>query len=292
MYLGNQPLTSTDALGKTQHTGTRLVSSAHAKRLLTAAVAIPVVTLVVLKGGRTGLALLVGLTAMLGLWEYYALFLPGEPVAAKGAGVLFSLALIGSFYTEDIGASSGILALVFMGLAVISLARFKPGTSMGSILSRHVTGFVYVPFYLGHLILIRDWNNGLIWTFFVLAVVFAGDTAAYYIGKAFGRHKLCPSISPGKTVEGAVGGLAASLLIGALFKQCCFSELGWTCCIGLAVLLGLFGQIGDLVESMLKRSVGLKDSGGLLPGHGGVLDRIDGLLFAVPVLYYLKTYLL
>lgn len=266
--------------------------TAHAKRLLTAAVAVPVVTLVVLKGGRAGLTLLVGVTAIFGLWEYYTLFLPGEPVAAKGAGVLFSLVLIGSLYVEDIGASSGILALVFIGLAVTSLVRFKPGTSMGSILSRHIMGFVYVPFYLGHLILIRGWNNGIIWTFFVLSVVFAGDTAAYYVGKAFGRHKLSPSISPGKTVEGAVGGLAASLLIGALFKQCCFSELGWTCCVGLAVFLGIFGQIGDLVESMLKRSAGLKDSGGLLPGHGGVLDRIDGLLFAVPVLYYLKTYVL
>lgn len=268
------------------------MTSAHVKRLLTAVVAIPVVTLVILKGGRAGLTLLVGLTAVLGILEYYALFVPGEPLAAKGFGVLISLAMIGSFYAEDIGAGSGVLALVFIGFAVISLARFKPGASMGLILSRHVMGFVYVPFFLGHVILIRNWNNGIIWTFFVLAVVFAGDTAAYYIGKAFGHHRLSPGISPGKTVEGAVGGLAASLLIGVLFKQYWLSVLGWSCCVGLAVLLGVMGQIGDLVESMLKRSVGLKDSGELLPGHGGVLDRIDGLLFATPVLYYFRTYLL
>jgi phosphatidate cytidylyltransferase len=163
---------------------------------------------------------------------------------------------------------------------------------MAVVLYGQVTGLVYVPFLLGHLILIRDWNKGIIWAFFVLAVLFAGDTAAYYVGKAFGRHKLSPNISPGKTVEGALGGLAANLLVGLLFKTWWLPELPWSFCVGLVVLLGVVGQVGDLVESMLKRSVDSKDSGGVLPGHGGVLDRVDGLLFAAPALYYFKTYLL
>jgi phosphatidate cytidylyltransferase len=161
-----------------------------------------------------------------------------------------------------------------------------------AVLYGQVTGFVYVPFLLGHLIWVRDWHKGVIWIFFVLAVLFAGDTAAYYVGKAFGRHKLSPNISPGKTVEGALGGLVANLLVGTLFKKCWLPELSWGFCVGLVVLLGVAGQVGDLVESMLKRSVDLKDSGRAFPGHGGVLDRVDGLLFAAPTLYYFKTYLL
>ena len=130
------------------------------------------------------------------------------------------------------------------------------------------------------------------WVFFLLLVVFGGDTAAYYVGKRFGRHKLSPNISPGKSVEGAYGGLLGSVLAGVLFEL--FWPLGCSLnmATGLAVTMAVFAQFGDLFESMLKRSAGRKDSGSLLPGHGGVLDRIDGLLFATPVLYYLKIFLL
>lgn len=268
------------------------MSSGHMKRVLTSAVALPVLALVILKGGRTGFTLLVALTAAVGLLEYHALFLPRQTLAAKGIGLILGLGVIGSFYTKGIGATSGILVLAFLGSAIGCLARWKPGGSMAVVLYRQVTGFVYVPFLLGHLIWVRDWHKGVIWIFFVLAVLFAGDTAAYYVGKAFGRHKLSPNISPGKTVEGALGGLVANLLVGTLFKKCWLPELSWGFCVGLVVLLGVVGQVGDLVESMLKRSVDLKDSGRAFPGHGGVLDRVDGLLFAAPTLYYFKTYLL
>ena len=268
------------------------MSSGHRKRLLTSAVALPLLTLVILKGGRTGFTLLVGLTAAVGLLEYHALFLSRESGVAKGIGLILGLAVIGSFYTKDVGATSGILFLAFLGSAVVCLVRFRPGGSMAVVLYGQVTGLVYVPFLLGHLILIRDWNKGIMWAFFVLAVLFAGDTAAYYVGKAFGRHKLSPNISPGKTVEGALGGLAANLLVGVSFKTWWLPELPWVFCVGLVLLMGVVGQVGDLVESMLKRSVDSKDSGGVLPGHGGVLDRVDGLLFAAPALYYFKTYLL
>ncbi len=268
------------------------MSSAHIRRVLTAAVAIPLLIVVILKGGRDGFALLVGLTAALGILEYYALFFPGGSVIARGVILVLCLAVIGAFHGEDIGASPGVLVLVFLCTAVMCLVRSRARTSIVAVLSGQIMGFIYVPFLLGHLILIRGWNNGIAWTSFLLAVVFAGDTAAYYVGKAFGHKKLAPSISPGKTVEGAAGGLAAGLLVGSLFKQCWLPELSWPLCALLLLLLGVLAQAGDLFESMLKRSVDIKDSGRLLPGHGGVLDRIDGLLFAAPVLYYFRTYLL
>jgi phosphatidate cytidylyltransferase len=189
-------------------------------------------------------------------------------------------------------AGLGTLAAATMVFALLALARFGSPVHSGDVFCSHITGFVYVPFFLGHVILIHAWQDGALWVLFLLAVVFSGDTAAYYTGKAVGRHKLCSKISPGKTVEGAIGGIGGSLLAGCLFKIYGGIYLPWALCLGLALLLGVAGQIGDLVESMMKRTVKIKDSGTLLPGHGGVLDRIDGLLFATPVLYYLKIVVL
>ncbi|MBW1740724.1 MAG: phosphatidate cytidylyltransferase [Deltaproteobacteria bacterium] len=268
------------------------MESSHLKRWLTAWVTAPLLALLIAKGGPTCFAVLVGLATVVGLLEYHALVLSGETMAVKAAGLAFGLALIACFYVHGPGVTPAVLALAFLGFAVICLVRFKPQTSVSEMLYKQVTGLVYIPFLLGHLILIRDWDQGVTWIFLVMAVVFAGDTAAYYVGNAFGKHKLAPTISPGKTIEGAAGGLAANLLVGALFKKCCFPEVGWGLWIVLMIVMGALGQIGDLVESMLKRSVGLKDAGRILPGHGGLLDRIDALLFAVPTLYYFKTYLL
>jgi phosphatidate cytidylyltransferase len=264
--------------------------SGHTKRVITAAIAVPIVLFVVSTGGPGGTAWLVALTAVLGLLEYYGLFLSGESPLLKSVGVVFCLALTAVFYGGHGAAGLGVFAMAFLVFSTLGVARFGSQTNAPDRLFRHMTGLVYIPFFLGHIILIRAWPQGAQWTLFLLAVVFFGDTAAYYVGKAIGRHKLCPRISPGKTVEGAIGGLGASLLAGYLFKTYWLPILTWPLCFGLAGLLSLVSQTGDLVESMFKRSVEIKDSGKLLPGHGGVLDRIDGLLFAAPILYYFKTY--
>jgi phosphatidate cytidylyltransferase len=267
------------------------MTSSHSKRWLTALVAVPLLVLVIGKGGRVFFALFVGSVAAVGLLEYYALALSRETTATKAAGLVLGLTLFGSFYA-GVQVILVVLVLVFLGCAMISLARFGPQAPEPDMLYKHVTGLVYVPFLLGHLILIRSWDQGITWTFLLMTVVFAGDMGAYYIGKALGRHKLWPSVSPNKTVEGAIGGLAANLLVGLLFKPSCCAECGWGSWVGLILVMGVLGQTGDLVESMLKRSVHLKDSGNLFPGHGGLLDRIDAILFAAPTLYYFKTYLL
>jgi phosphatidate cytidylyltransferase len=119
-----------------------------------------------------------------------------------------------------------------------------------------------------------------------------GDTGAYYAGSYLGRHKLCPAVSPKKTIEGAVGGLTASLLIAFFYKLLFIPALSIPAVLLFAAVVGAVGQVGDLFESEFKRAAGVKDSGRLLPGHGGFLDRIDALLFAIPTAYLLKEYLL
>jgi phosphatidate cytidylyltransferase len=173
--------------------------------------------------------------------------------------------------------------------ALIPMAWFLlagPRSPAVEDLGKALFGTVYAALPLALLILIHMRpNSGPTWVFFLLVVVFAGDTGAFYVGRLMGRHKLYEVISPNKTWEGAIGGLIASLMAGSLFIR-----LIGPCTLGLKVLilvliLATAGQVGDLCESMMKRIHGVKDSGHLLPGHGGVLDRIDGLLFAIPVLY-------
>jgi len=123
----------------------------------------------------------------------------------------------------------------------------------------------------------------------LLCLIWATDTGAYYTGKTFGKHKLAPSISPNKTWEGSVGGLVLAIVVAGLFKEYLLPDLTWMDAIVLAVLGGVWGQLGDLLESALKRNVGVKDSGKMLPGHGGMLDRFDSLIFTAPA-YYMYLY--
>jgi phosphatidate cytidylyltransferase len=126
---------------------------------------------------------------------------------------------------------------------------------------------------------------GVQWLMLLLAVVWAGDIAALFAGRALGRTKFSPRISPNKTNEGALAGLLAGLAVALILQRLLFLELPLFHVLAASLLVGIFAQLGDLAESMLKRAAGAKDSSNIIPGHGGILDRIDGLLFALPVLY-------
>jgi phosphatidate cytidylyltransferase len=150
-------------------------------------------------------------------------------------------------------------------------------------------GLLYVSLTLGLLVVVQvsptSWGPGKQWVFFLLIVVWFGDTGAYYIGRALGKNPLAPFISPKKTIEGALGGLLGNVLAAVLGKQILLPDAPLLQLLVLALLLGVVSQIGDLSESALKRGAQVKDSSNLLPGHGGMLDRIDGVLFASPVLF-------
>lgn len=145
---------------------------------------------------------------------------------------------------------------------------------------------VYVVTFISFLPLIREGVFGVRWILLFLFIVWAGDTGAYFIGLKYGKKKLYPLISPGKSVEGAVGGLTVSLIVAIVFKLVAFPALSWFGVVFTPLAVGVASQIGDLCESFLKRAYGVKDSGKILPGHGGVLDRFDGVLFSLPVMYF------
>lgn len=144
---------------------------------------------------------------------------------------------------------------------------------------------IYTVVLFSHFYLIRGMENGIAWTFLTFILVWATDTFAYLIGRALGRHLLAPQVSPKKTIEGSTGGLLFCVLSGLIaWKVIGGSQ--WMAFLGLSIFVGIGAQIGDLFESALKRSVNIKDSGNLIPGHGGILDRFDSLLFVIPLVYY------
>lgn len=268
------------------------------KRVLTAAVLIPLVLLLIFKASPLQMTWVVGLVAELALWEYLAL---ADASGAKTPRIAVMIAVAVLFVVvfrrpDFLGPLLGALALGLFILCVFRspLKRVLPDAAYS------IFGLLYVGVPLTTLPPLSEQENGPSLLLFLFLVVWAGDIAALYVGRAWGRRKLAPSISPGKTWEGSVAsvvgsvaiGLALVLLAAALSRRnggvsilLSFpgSIMGW---VALAVLLNVAAQVGDLVESALKRGAGVKDSGALLPGHGGMLDRIDALLVAAPVLWY------
>jgi phosphatidate cytidylyltransferase len=157
-----------------------------------------------------------------------------------------------------------------------------------------VAGILYVGWLLGHLAGLRGMDGGRNWVFFTMFATFASDSAAYLVGRAFGRNKLAPDISPGKSREGAVAGLFGAVIISLFFKLPTPLEIpvSWVHLVLLGLLVSIFGQLGDLAESLFKRNVGVKDSSKVIPGHGGFLDRIDSVVFAGVVVYYYVVWLI
>jgi phosphatidate cytidylyltransferase len=210
--------------------------------------------------------------------ELYQMMLPGRLVE-QAVGVALGTALCGSAsFLPQWLPWVAMLAVATPALCV--LARPEPIDEAARRLLVLWGGLVYVGGTLGTGLALADRPRELI---LACTIVFMSDTGAYFVGRALGRHKLYEKISPKKTVEGAVGGLLASVLGGFVGIWALGLDLGWPLVLGLGVGGAVMGQLGDLVESMLKRSAGVKDSGKLLPGHGGFLDRVDGLMFALPL---------
>jgi phosphatidate cytidylyltransferase len=187
------------------------------------------------------------------------------------------------------GASGAWLGLGVAGWLMILLIRLlldaadlKGAASRGAIT---LLGVVYVAGLLSFSALLRGLDDGITYIFYLTLVTWAGDIGAFYVGTALGKRPLYPAISPHKTVEGGLGGLACSVLASCAARLWFWERLGVVQTLSLGIGLGVMGQVGDLCESMLKRGFGVKDAGALIPGHGGILDRIDSLLFTGPVLY-------
>ncbi|MBN1932195.1 MAG: phosphatidate cytidylyltransferase [Desulfobacterales bacterium] len=269
----------------------------HSKRLITSVVAIPLLVLFISMGGAFLFAVFISVVCILALREFFRIvFASGEKnrslvLVLCIVTFLISLLMIAAAYRNSFDLVSGLIAFSLMIGGLISLKQFHAYPSVLQDLRKQLQALIYIPLLLSYLVLIRNSPNGIIWIFFLLCIVFSGDSGSYYMGTYWGRRKLCPSISPNKTIEGSIGGLAANIGMGSIFKLFFLPVLPWGYSIIFFLAIGVSGQVGDLFESELKRFADIKDSGLILPGHGGILDRIDALLFAAPIAYMFKTYI-
>lgn len=258
----------------------------HLKRWITGLIALPVLIYIIGFGPRWLFGLLLYLVSLAGMMEFYGMCGPDVPKVVRVSGYLFGLLL---FFSILFGKISFLpVIILFWAMFPMSFLVFNIFSANGNAagnLGKALLGPVYVCLPLAMLMIIDRFPGGNIWIFFLLAVIFSSDTGAFYCGRLFGKHKLHETVSPKKTWEGAIGGLLASIVIAFWFLRILHIHRIDAGIMALVLALSISGQIGDLAESVLKRSHGIKDSGRILPGHGGILDRIDGILFAIPVLY-------
>ncbi len=256
-----------------------------AQRIASAVVGLPVVGLLILWDDRRGFGIFIVLMTAAALVEYAGMALRGRGFGERLAVVIVGSALAAALIVRpDLGALWAMAASIAIATAVMA----RPGDIATAGARLGAAGFGVL--YLGGLtpalaLLQRDVADGPLWVFAAVGVTFANDTGAYFAGKAFGRHKLYPLVSPSKTVEGGIGGLALGVAFMLVGRATFFPALTVADCLLIALPAAVLGPMGDLVESLLKRSAGVKDSGRMIPGHGGILDRIDALLFVAAWIY-------
>jgi len=261
-------------------------ASEHLNRWITGVIALPVLIYVVGFAPRPVFYLSLLIIAIVALNEFHQIISLYSNKPLCHSNYLLALLLFTVIYIKaDRFIPVVIVLWAFIPLILLVLAGAIPNKRLTDDTGKAILALIYTCFPLTMLITIDRYSEGNMWIFFLLSVVFASDTGAFYVGRTFGRHKLHKTVSPGKTWEGAIGGLAGSLMAALLFFTIIAPDKLELKVFILTLLLSAVGQAGDLAESLLKRNSGIKDSGKLLPGHGGILDRIDGLLFSIPVLY-------
>lgn len=272
-------------------------ASSGRQRVLTAAVLVPVTLAVVIFAPAALFAVCLFAVAWLAQRELYDLAGPGGRAAYRWIGAAGAALLAAAFTWPRAGGwFSPLVAWTILGAAILVRGVADPERMEQALGRAGLTffGIFYPAFLLALLAEVRRAPGGAGWIVLLLVVVWGGDTAAYYAGRAWGRRKLAPRISPKKTWEGTIASAVAAIVIGALFVGLVWNTSwdpgGVRAPLWIGGLLGLAiniaAQFGDLAESVIKRGAGVKDSGALLPGHGGMLDRIDALLLAIPVLWY------
>ncbi|HSE96821.1 MAG TPA: phosphatidate cytidylyltransferase [Blastocatellia bacterium] len=271
------------------------------KRILTALIALPILLYTVWNDFPYIFIAIAVLAVLAGLYEFYSLAEKAGCRPAQVPGYAAALVVIAAFVYESPALIAA--ALTAVAGAALALEVFRADDMKQSLASVSATvfGVVYIALLLGFLVGVRMTPDSLsapatpkvaakLLTMF-FAMVMMTDTGAYYTGRSIGRHKLAPRVSPGKTIEGSIGGFVAASLAGLASKYIFFPEIPALHVLLLGAVVGIVGQIGDLAESLLKRGSQVKDSGNIFPGHGGMLDRIDSILFCAPLIYYYSRFL-
>ena len=231
--------------------------------------------------------LVILLVSGIGLLEFYTITSAPEEKSIRPLLISASLLpLLFSFSQQPIVTYCGFFASVALSVLLIIFFQASIQKPFATLLLA-IFGLAYISFSSSHLNLLMSLENGAIWLLVLTTITAASDSGAYFVGKNFGKNKLCPSISPGKTIEGFIGGLVCGSIGGCAVAAALLDDISILILALIAAVISSLGVLGDLTESLLKRSMNVKDSGTILPGHGGILDRVDSLLMTAPFFYYL-----
>ena len=229
---------------------------------------------------------LIAITVLLAQWEFLGLFIEKRHLSQHAlVGVPGAVLLLIAMQWPTVLSVSLALSMILAGLLCYQVS-LAPSESRHLSMFILLFGILYIGYTLGHFLRLRNQHDGALLVLFVLLVTWAGDAAAYYVGKTWGSRPLAPRLSPNKTIEGFLGGLVVAPLIAWIGHLWFLPAVTPVDCLILGLLFTVLGLLGDLSESALKRHAGVKDSGSLIPGHGGVLDRVDSLLLNAPLFYY------
>jgi phosphatidate cytidylyltransferase len=267
------------------------------KRIITSIWFVSLLVVVVWFGGEPGFTALMIVFSVLAALEFYHMVAGSKVSPLSCFGLVWASLFILSRNSQVISAlepylNTGLITPLLLTTAVIPpllwllSRRQKEGAFVTWAWT--IAGILYIGWLLSHMVALRGLEDGRNWVFFVLFVTWLSDTAAFFTGRRLGRHKLAPNISPGKTWEGAIGGIGGAIAMSVLFFTPTPFQLplAYWQVIPLSIGVSILGQAGDVVESLLKRNMGAKDSGTLMPGHGGMLDRMDSIIFAGVLVYY------
>jgi phosphatidate cytidylyltransferase len=269
-----------------------MMAGSHINRWITGMIAVPILFCIIYFSTEVIFAGFVLAVTVVAVLEYNRLVFGSRRGMERQALLLFGVLAPLAAVLSGQGAILAVAVLSSLMVFILYLFSMKEGKLDLNPLGRYILGYVYLPVMLSHLVLLRSGEKGVFWIFFVIVLAFCGDIAAFYVGRTFGKRKLMPHVSPGKTVEGLLG-LAVGSVVGCLiYRHFLLPEVPAVHIAILGLAGGIIGQLGDLFESLIKRASGAKDSGEILPGHGGILDRLDCLLFIVPFVYYYRTYVL
>lgn len=257
------------------------------KRVISGLLFLPVFYLVTWKLDPVYFAALVLVAALLGQQELYRMAKSRGVAPLEVLGVLLGALVVVSSY-HPLPSLTGHSLFAAVGLLILTVRLFSPRPVDGALEDIAVTflGVVYVALLFSFQIAVRLGVDGKQWLVFLFLVIWATDIGAYSVGIPFGKHRLYEKISPKKSIEGFLGALAGAAAMALICRVWFMPAVGKAEAVLVALLLALAGTVGDLAESLLKRACGVKDSGSIIPGHGGILDRMDSMLFAAPVLYY------
>ena len=238
-------------------------------------------------GGFMLFCLVIGAGTVVALHEYVRMTC--KEIEKKHVPIILLIAIF-PLLGACLGGFSSVIAgifLTFLCLIILTFVAYSSLKNSLDFLTRLWFGIFYIGLCGAHLILLRNLDQGIFWLVFLTAITIGSDSGAYYVGRLFGTTKLFPALSPGKTRAGAVGGIIGGMLVGTIAAAVFLQEFNLLIAALLGYILSCIGIVGDLAESLIKRASGVKDSGQILPGHGGVLDRIDSLLLTAPALYYI-----